>query len=98
LTAPPVSLKIPQGSHNTRELMKPIDTVVDRESEEDATKVKVHFHERDTAKQSGRSAEIVVYVDRRSLQLPEISTVAVRSAEEFLRRILDQACGNREND
>jgi hypothetical protein len=78
--------------------MKPIDTVVDRESEEDATKVKVHFNERDTAKQSGRSAEIVVYVDRRSLQLPEISTVAVRSAEEFLRRILYQAGGNREND
>ena len=28
MTAPPVSLKIPQGSHNTRELMKPIDTIV----------------------------------------------------------------------
>ena len=68
--------------------MKPIDTVVDMESEDAATKVKVHFHERDTGKQSGRSAEIVVYVDRRGLQLPEVSTVAVRSAQEFSRLLL----------
>jgi hypothetical protein len=68
--------------------MKPIDVRIELDGEERTTKVRVHYHEGDTAEHSGRSAEVVVYVDRRGLRLPEISPVAIRSAEEFLRHIL----------
>ena len=71
--------------------MKPIDVAVDMADEERATKVRVHYHEGDSSDSTGRSAEVVVYVDRRGLRLPEISTAAVRRAEEFLRRILDHS-------
>ena len=73
--------------------MRPVDVAVDIEGEERATKVRVHYHEGDTAERSGRSAEVVVYVDRRGLRLPEISAAAIRRTEEFLRRILS---GDRE--
>jgi hypothetical protein len=69
--------------------MKPIDVAVDMEDDERATKARVHYHEGDSPDSTGRSAEVVVYIDRRGLRLPEISMAAVRSAEEFLRRILN---------
>ncbi len=68
--------------------MRPIDVAVDMQCEEGATKVRVHYNEGDSVERFGRSAEIVVNVDRRGLRLPEISAAAILRAEEFVRRIL----------
>ena len=76
--------------------MSPFQVRVDFDGEEGSTKAKVCYHEGDTAEREGESAEITVYVDRRGLRLPEISTAAVRRAEEFLRRILKSSEGSHE--
>ena len=68
--------------------MQPIQVKVDLDDEENRTKAKVTWHEQDTAENDGRSAEVVVYVNRRGMRLPDISAAAVRAAEGFLRRIL----------
>ena len=69
--------------------MEPIQVALDLQDDERATKARVHYHETDSADRMGCSAEVVVYVDRRGLRLPEISDAAKRKAEEFLRHILD---------
>jgi len=77
--------------------MRPFQVRIDLEGEERSTKAKVCYHEGDTEEQEGRSAEITVYVDRRGLRMPEISDAAVRCAEEFLRRILNDSQGVHES-
>jgi hypothetical protein len=59
------------------------------DSDAKSTKVRVYYHERDLAQRIGCSAEITVYVDRTGLELRQLSDVAIREAERYLRRILD---------
>ena len=58
-------------------------------------KVKVGYHEGDTAERLGQSADVVVYVSSYNRSFPEsvseISEAAIADARKFLRRILDES-------
>lgn len=75
--------------------MKPFQTFVDLDGNAKETKIRVCYHERDSAFESGRSAEVTVYVDRTGMvmpdDLPKLSELGTRSAQEFLHQILRES-------
>lgn len=76
--------------------MKPYALRIDNDDSDPIRfKVTVSYHESDSSKRLGRSAEVVVYVERNGRSLPDggpqVSAAAVEQAQEFLRSILRES-------